>query len=70
MIAEEDIIITERAWGKMQAVGLSRQHVLEAIERGSKFHQAGSITSYYGYYAVSYKPQGPQLVVKSVFIKK
>jgi len=70
MVTEEDLIITERTWEKMRDAGLSAQHLLDAIERGSKKKQAGSLTSYYSYYAVSYKPKGSHLVIKSVFIKK
>ncbi len=67
MITENDLIVTKHAQEKMHVEGISVQHIIEALERGSKYQQTDGLLTIYSYYSIAYKKIGSKYLIKTVF---
>lgn len=63
------IILTKHAKEKMVMLGISKEQIKIAIERGSKVNQTDGFLASYGYLKVAYKKIGENYYkIKTVFI--
>lgn len=68
MLTEDDLIVTHHAQEKMHVEGIGTAQIIEALERGSKYHQTDGFLAVYSYYSVAYKKLGAKYLIKTVFI--
>ncbi len=64
------LILTMHAKERMIEYAITKEHIIEAIKRGSKYKQTDGLLASFGYLEVAYKIRGDKFIIKTIKIKK